>query len=309
MTELEKIAYAKSFLDQLANGMDPTTNTPIPQGDVAAKSRIVGCFSYVSEVLGKLIASPDTVLDLYRTQDIRITPQVLASIECSQFPVTVKAFAQRIDSALRATKKITAADLNQWLLEQGYIEKLADYKNKTYKRPTQRGIDIGIILDQYTTIAGKTTYNVKLNRSAQRFICEHLSAILSIACNQKTKLRTELPTVSFCLTREQLSKFESSDTPLSISQITSKINLLNLDKSQTGLKAADLAAWLVSLGLLEIVEHNGKSYKLPTQAGKELGITIDRRKGAVGEYLISLYGAKAQQFIIDNIHGLIKVIG
>ena len=87
------------------------------------------------------------------------------------------------------------------------------------------------------------------------------------------------------------------------------INLLNLDKSQTNLKAADLASWLVTLGLLEEIEHNGKSYKLPTQQGKELGIMVDRRQGATGEYLIALYDENAQRFIIDNIHGLIKVIG
>ena len=307
MTDLEKIAYAKSFIDKLALGIDPTDGTPIPEDDVAAKSRVVGCFSYVSEVLGKLVNAPNTVTDLYRTQDVKITAQLLATIECSQSPVSVSAFAQRIDVALRLAKKFTAADLNSWLLEHGYIEKLRDYKEKSYKRPTPKGIEIGIVLDQYTTLAGKTTYSVKLNQFAQRFIRDRLPEIMAGASAKTNKLRTEIPTVSFSLSQEQLSKFEYSATPISISQFTSMLNMLNLDKSQTGLKAADLASWLVSIGLLEVIEHNGKSYKLPTQQGRDLGISVDRRQGAAGDYLIALYDQNAQRFITDNLHGLIQV--
>ena len=32
MTELEKIAYAKSFIDKLAKGINPLNDMPIPEG-------------------------------------------------------------------------------------------------------------------------------------------------------------------------------------------------------------------------------------------------------------------------------------
>ena len=35
MTELEKIAYAKSFIDRLANGFNPLDNSPLAEGDIA----------------------------------------------------------------------------------------------------------------------------------------------------------------------------------------------------------------------------------------------------------------------------------
>ena len=35
MTDLPKIVYAKSFIDKLANGINPLNDTPIPEGDVA----------------------------------------------------------------------------------------------------------------------------------------------------------------------------------------------------------------------------------------------------------------------------------
>ena len=40
MTELEKIAYTKTFIDKLANGINPLDDTQIPEGEVAANPRM-----------------------------------------------------------------------------------------------------------------------------------------------------------------------------------------------------------------------------------------------------------------------------
>ena len=55
MTELEKIAYAKSFIDQLAEGVNPLDGTPIPEGDIANNVRLSRCFFYVSDILRQVI--------------------------------------------------------------------------------------------------------------------------------------------------------------------------------------------------------------------------------------------------------------
>ena len=51
MTELEKIAYAKSFIDKLANGINPLEDTPIPEDDIVNNVRLSRCFFYVSDLL------------------------------------------------------------------------------------------------------------------------------------------------------------------------------------------------------------------------------------------------------------------
>lgn len=306
MTDLEKLAYAKAFLDKLAAGIDPTDGTFIPENDVAAKTRVVGCFSYVSEVLGKLVNSPNTVADLYRVPERMITPQMLSSIDCSQYPVSVSMFAQRIDSALRLSKKFTAHDINPWLMHNGYLEKLIDYRDKSFKRPTQKGIEIGIVVQQSTTASGRVTSSIRLNMFAQQFIRDHLHEIL--AFSQSPPRLADLPAVNFTLTRTQLAACPISEVPLSISQIASQISALNLENSPVGLKAGDLADWLMHLGLLCVTERNGKNYKLPTAAGREIGIFTEERHGPNGDYPIALYSAEAQQFIIDQIHRLIKVV-
>lgn len=306
MTDLEKLAYAKSFLDKLAAGIDPTDGTVIPENDVAAKSRVVGCFSYVSEVLGKLVNAPNTVADLYRVPERTITPQVLASIECSQYPVSISMFAQRVDAALHLSKKFTAHDVNAWLMHNGYLEKLIDYRNKSFKRPTQKGIEIGITVFQSTNASGRVTGSIRMNMFAQQFLRDHLQEILSFL-QKPPKLADQLPRVTFTLTRAQLAAYPISEVPLSISQIASQISALNLNNSPVGLKAGDLADWLVHLGLLCVTERGGKNYKLPTDAGREIGIFIEERHGMNGDYPISLYTADAQRFIVDHLHGLIQV--
>lgn len=305
MTDLEKIAYAKSFLDKLASGIDPTTDALIPEGDVAAKSRVVGCYTYVSEVLAKLINSPATIKDLYRVQGRTVTSDVLSRVVCSQFPVSIQEFARRIDAALGSTDKFTAHDLNPWLIHNGYIEKLIDYRDKSTKRPTQKGIDIGIIVQQTTTTTGRVVSSVRLNLFAQQFIRDHLSEIVAFS-QRPPKLADQLPQITFSLTRAQLNAYVPTEMPLSISQVASAISTLN-PQSKTGLKAGDLADWLMHLGLLRTVEHGGKNYKLPTDAGKQIGILVEARRGPNGDYYIALYNTAAQRFIIDNIHGLIKV--
>ena len=54
MTEQEKILYAKSFIDKMANGVNPLDNTPIPEGELLNHVRISRCLFYVSELLEKM---------------------------------------------------------------------------------------------------------------------------------------------------------------------------------------------------------------------------------------------------------------
>ena len=55
MTELEKIEYAKTFIDKLANGINPLDDTAIPENDIVNNVRLSRCFFYVSTILQKEI--------------------------------------------------------------------------------------------------------------------------------------------------------------------------------------------------------------------------------------------------------------
>ena len=45
MTELEKIEYAKSYIDKLANGINPLTGQPVADSDIVNHVRISRCLT------------------------------------------------------------------------------------------------------------------------------------------------------------------------------------------------------------------------------------------------------------------------
>ncbi len=55
MTEIKKLEYTKSFIDKLANGINPLDDTPIPEGDLLNNARLSRCMFYVSDVLRQVI--------------------------------------------------------------------------------------------------------------------------------------------------------------------------------------------------------------------------------------------------------------
>ena len=55
MTELEKIAYAKTYIEKLANGINPLTNQAVPDDDLINNVRISRCLFYVSDILRRIV--------------------------------------------------------------------------------------------------------------------------------------------------------------------------------------------------------------------------------------------------------------
>ena len=51
MTELEKIERAKTYMEKLANGINPLDDTAAPDGDMINQVRLSRCFFFVSDVL------------------------------------------------------------------------------------------------------------------------------------------------------------------------------------------------------------------------------------------------------------------
>ena len=55
MTEIEKIAYARNYIQKLANGINPVTGREVSEGDVINQVRISRCLFYVSDILGQVV--------------------------------------------------------------------------------------------------------------------------------------------------------------------------------------------------------------------------------------------------------------
>ena len=75
MAEIAKILYAKSFIDKMANGINPLDNSPIPEGELLNHVRISRCLFYVSELLEQMAGSAPMMKKRKRKQKFHFLPR------------------------------------------------------------------------------------------------------------------------------------------------------------------------------------------------------------------------------------------
>ena len=186
MTELEKIAYAKSFIDKLANGINPLDDTPIPEGDIANNVRLSRCFFYVSGLLQKEI-------DRERKKELNakkadrlpfsIAPEQLQRFEYSATPITASAMAKKINWLVREDieekrmEKFSYRKINYWLRDIGMIEWREWGNGKSKRFPTAEGESIGLILQIWENYGRKSPV-IYLSEEAQHFIIDNIEAVM-----------------------------------------------------------------------------------------------------------------------------------
>lgn len=179
MTELEKIAYAKSFIDKLANGINPFDDTLVSDNDIINNVRLSRCFFYVSDILRQVIENGG-VKKPKRTPKISffVTVEQLEKFEYSSEPISVSEVAKRINAMTDNEKmeNISYRQINQWLLNVGMLRLVDIGGKKPVKRPTEYGNQIGISVEIRMGRYGE--YQVVLyNGEAQRFILDNIEAI------------------------------------------------------------------------------------------------------------------------------------
>ncbi len=191
MTELEKIAYAKSFLDKLANGINPLDDTPIPEGELLNNVRLSRCFFYVSNVLGQIIETGQANEEKRkqpRRERFYITAEQLQRFQYSEEPITLGEFCKRMEALVDLTrvKHLSRARLPLWLLHIGLLSPPAAHERHYAGGPTEEGLSLGITQVTYTNDYGTYTTNA-LGIEAQRFIVDNIDAFL--AFREKSKRR------------------------------------------------------------------------------------------------------------------------
>ncbi len=142
--------------------------------------------------------------------------------------------------------------------------------------------------------------NIKISRCLL-YVSDILEAVIE---NGGIGKPPKKKTVPFDLGMLDLSHFEFSSRPIPISAISQGINELKPEDMKK-LKTTALTNWLVDLGMLSIVQINGKNHKRPTPNGEGMGITLEQKEGQYGTYFVVLYDENAQHFIVDNLSAVI----
>ena len=107
---------------------------------------------------------------------------------------------------------------------------------------------------------------------------------------------------------QQLERFAYSQTLLTVSEITKRLNELVNPLQSSTLKNGVITEWLTEIGMLTNVIINNKSNKRVTDNGRSVGIISEQRVNQQGStYEAISYNLNAQHFIIDNIHAIIEL--
>lgn len=112
--------------------------------------------------------------------------------------------------------------------------------------------------------------------------------------------------VDFYLTDEMKANFRFSDTPISVSEIVRRITDIGPTENVKKFPITNVMKWLASIGLIEILQSGqGKTVKLPTKLGEQMGISRETRYANGHFYYVILYNKEAQEFIVDNVDAIL----
>ncbi len=180
MTEIEKIKYAKSFIDKMANGINPINDLPALDDDMINNVRISRCLFYVSELMQQIVEHGGIFKKNELKKDFYITDEALIQFPYSKEPISVSEIAKRISSLidLDVYKALSYKPITDWLVDIKLLEIAENASGKPTKRPTKAGADMGIFTEERMGHDGPYTA-VLYNQDAQRFIINNISNLIN----------------------------------------------------------------------------------------------------------------------------------
>lgn len=110
----------------------------------------------------------------------------------------------------------------------------------------------------------------------------------------------------FSISPQQLATIQ---VPPYAVRITEFINMLMQAVGNTPMKrlnATKITNWLLEKGFLaNEPTPEGKNQRIPTAAGRSLGMSTQVRQSPNGDYLAIYYDANAQRFLLDNLFDIL----
>ncbi len=180
MTELEMINRAKTYIDKLANGVNPLTDEPVSENDIVNNVRISRCFFYISNLLRRFAEGgfPEAAKK-GKKQPFIITEEQRKRFEFSETPISVSEIARRFNAAVNTEGAVQMrySGITFWLIESGLLSVDRREDGREVKLPTAAGVELGISQEVRSGANGSYTV-VVYNENAQRYIVDNIDAIL-----------------------------------------------------------------------------------------------------------------------------------
>ena len=147
--------------------------------------------------------------------------------------------------------------------------------------------------------------NIRISR-CMFYVSEILRKLVCGESFEGIKVKaTAAKKIPFALSPEKRQNLVLSEKPVSATEFCRWLYTVADDENMHKLTYTKLTEWLVSRGILEecsFGEMQGK--KVPTELGRQLGISVEKRNGMYGEHNVVVYDRDAQSFILDNLDSL-----
>ena len=186
MTELEVIARAQSYLEDLANGIDPLTGREVSENDIVNNVRISRCLFYSAGILRQIVENKGKFkVDMPDRKSFALTPEQASRFEYSDYGLSVTEVVKRLNSLIDTVymKELKTKDVLSWLVDRGLLQNFI-VNNKTRRRPTAQGERLGIFTEERSGQYGMYE-GVFYDHEAQRFLVDNIDAIVGFSETEK----------------------------------------------------------------------------------------------------------------------------
>ncbi len=191
--EIKRLQHAKMYIDYLANGVDPVSNTDA-DANTLQNEQIIACFRYVSNILARNIYEAEN--STKRSNAVFfITEEQCAKLNVYPYNCKVSELANEINRVTvnNGTKKMSATWINNWLESEGYLCK-SDLRSRI---ATDKGKQLGIT-SEYRKRDNENEYYINFfTEQAQKFIYEHISKIITYRNEQHSQIEKEIQYVDY----------------------------------------------------------------------------------------------------------------
>ena len=173
------------YVQKLANGVNPTDGSEVPDGDVVNDVRISRCLFFVADVLRQVLenggaAPAPKAEEKLRRLAFDLTFKQRERFEYSDIPITISELARRLNALIDTENmtKLPYTAISSWLTGLGLLETVTLPGGKLAKRPTEEGLENGIAVVE--RIGQNGPYHaVVYNAAAQHFVLDNLDAIIA----------------------------------------------------------------------------------------------------------------------------------
>lgn len=185
MADVEKLRKVKQCIDTLADGLNPFTGQPLPEGDIVNDVRVSRSLFFVSALLREQIQGK-TVQNPGKKQAFRLSLEERERVAFSTQPISVSELARRMNHAadMEDCKKISYRQITDWLVQVGMLKLVENGAGAQCRRPTDTGETLGISVESRVGQYG--LYKAVLyNEAAQHFIVDNVDAIMTFAAEKE----------------------------------------------------------------------------------------------------------------------------